>query len=67
LPVPKPPGTDALPPLTTGNNTSSTRWPVSSGSVAVAYAVNGRDARTGHHVRRLTSVAPTRAIGSSAR
>ncbi len=48
LPHPKAPGIAVVPPCTTGNSASSTRWPVSSGVLAATFSTHGRGTRTGH-------------------
>ena len=65
LPVPNPPGTAQLPPLVTGNSTSITRCPVTSGDVASSRRRYGRGRRTGQLEVRCTSVPETVAITAS--
>ncbi len=59
LPVPKPPGTAAVPPLAMGNMVSMTRWPVMSGWEMGRRVLVGRGVRMGHFWHIFTSwVAP---------
>ena len=66
LPVPKPPGTAAVLPRAMGNSRSSTRCPVSSGTVASSRSRTGRARRTGQDDSSGTGVPPTTATGSVA-
>jgi len=47
LPVPKPPGTIADPPIAMGNRQSSTRWPVRNGMFMGSFFAKGRPCFTG--------------------
>ena len=55
LPVPKPPGMAAVPPLAMGNMVSSTRWPVISGREMDRRREIGRSTRIGHFWQRVSS------------
>ena len=54
LPVPKPPGTAAAPPLAMGNRLSMTRWPVTSGRLMASRRATGRGVRMGHFCARYS-------------
>jgi len=65
LPQPKAPGIAQVPPRTAGKRPSSTRWPVSSGSLASSLALEGRGARTGQSCSIENAFAPPWDPGTS--
>src|SRR3989304_3602726 len=52
LPVPKPPGTMAVPPSATGRSVSKTLWPVMNGTEGGSFVLKGLGTRTGHSWKR---------------
>ncbi len=55
LPVPKPPGMAAVPPLEMGNRVSRILWPVKRGMSGMSFLFTGRPNLTGHLCIIMTS------------
>ena len=59
MPVPKPPGTIAVPPAATGKKQSRTRCPVRNGTSGASRRRNGRGRRTGQRCASATTAPPS--------
>lgn len=65
FPVPKPPGTMAVPPSATGKSTSRMRWPVRKGVSGGSRRATGRGRRTGQRCSAVSARPPTSTTSGS--